>query len=238
MKYRKTFFGAAMSIATIIAFIGLGLGLFINNVLFPIYTASVSPQPPPWVRHIFRINVTISVSLIFSSAQEPRGIYELSVVVRGGGLDSCVGNNAFSIFSVVADWNTAPSNITNVFNPMDGSCQLVWRCQPQCTMLNPQFTTLELRSPPRAWASFFSYSLSVPMFASRDAIVNDFGSLPYRLAGAYYAPPDPTSNLTAPGSATALRGATPTTIGLLVTPVIVNSSSSATLAPAKAASCG
>ncbi len=155
MVFKKTAFGAAMSIAAFVAFVGVGIALGVNSVMFPVYVSSVSPQPQPW---------------------EPHGVYQLVVTVFGGGgmVDECTAgaslngtDGGFRIRELnSADWNVAPARVPNVYDSSRGSCTLTWRCDKRCSMVAISSATLRLRSPPRSWASHVSFTVSTPLFAS------------------------------------------------------------------------
>ncbi len=211
MYFRKTAFGATMSVAFLVALLGSGIMLYVNNVLYPKYAASVSPQPPPW---------------------DPNGEFELRVTVFGGGFDQdqCANGtaNGFGVFATDADWS-APSIATNLYNPSDASCTLLWRCGNTCKLIAPSTTTLQLRSPPRSWASALAFEIRTPKFATGSAPVSDFGAAPFQLSTAFYS--------VASGSGigserVALRGPNATTVSLVLTPTIVNASGSVTTAVA------
>ncbi len=215
MVFKKTAFGAAMSIATFVAFVGVGIALGVNSIMFPVYASSVSPQPPPW---------------------QPHGVYQLVVTVFGGGgmVDQCSTStlngtdNSFRINELnAADWSVAPTRVDNVHNPRDGSCTLTWRCDKRCSMLAITSATLRLSSPPRSWASYVSFKMSTPLFASNSTPLPEFGSAPFQFERSFYAPPGADQGA---NSFSALRGSA--TINIALTPYIVNASSSETKAVA------
>ena len=211
MVFKKTQFGAAMSIATFLAFVGIGIALGVNSIMFSVYASSISPQPPPW---------------------EPRGVYQLVVTVFGGGsVDQCAGGpaNGFGIFAQsAADWNVAPTSVRNAYNA-DGSCTLSWRCGDHCSMAAATSATLELRAPPRSWATHVSFAIATPMFASNTTPVLEFGSAPFQFQRSFDAS-IAAGQQTANASLPALRGTA--TVKLALTPYVVNSSSSETKAVA------
>ena len=215
MVFKKTAFGAAMSIAACVAFVGVGITLGVNSIMFPVYASSVSPQPPPW---------------------EPRGVYQLVVTVFGGGgmADQCSSgtlngtDDSFRIHELnAADWSAAPTRVSNAYNPRDGSCTLTWRCDKRCMLRAVSSATLQLRSPPRSWASHVSFKVSTPLFASNSTPAPEFGSAPFQFERSFYAPPTDGQGA---NSFSALRGKV--TINLALTPYIVNASSTETKAVA------
>jgi hypothetical protein len=197
---RKTSFGATMTVATLVAFVGAGTVLGYNTVKFPNYVASVSPQPAPW---------------------QPSGTFELSISVYGGGLDACTSGpaNGFGIFAQSADWSVSPTRVPNQFNSIDGSCRLIWRCEGRCSMLALVSTTLQLRSPSRSWASAVSFSITTPLFVKESSIDNTFGSVSFQLSSSFYA--SPSSDVVLNDTSFAIRGPSATQVKISLSPHVL-----------------
>jgi hypothetical protein len=66
IRIQQTAFGAVITIVCVLTFAAVGAVLGINNLLFPVYTGSVGSQPPLW---------------------QPHGVFQLSVVVVGFGME-------------------------------------------------------------------------------------------------------------------------------------------------------
>jgi hypothetical protein len=205
---RKTAFGGSMSLATMVAIVGVGCVLTFNSVVFPTYSTVISPQPPPW---------------------QPSGLYQLAVTLIGAGNEQCINaSSGFSITSTAADWSSS-SGFQTSFNAQDASCRLVWRCDMPCMMIAPSSTTLLLRAN-GAWATFVGYELTTPMFSSSDQNpVPDYGTSPFVLRGGFASTPRGTGSNT---NSTMLQGPTATTVSLSLTPTVMNSSSVSTTAVA------
>lgn len=205
---RQTGFGAAISISCIFAIVAVATILGISNVRYPIYSSSINPQAPPW---------------------QPAGVFQLTVRVLGGGISSCANGsaNGFGIYHKSSDWSGTPTTAPNSFSATDGSCTLQWTCAGMCAMNAASAATLQLKSPPRAWASYVWYSLSTPVFASKTTAVDDFGTVPFQVSGGLYSPSDGT-----PQNFTAFRGSGATNISLTLTPMIVNNTNGVTSAVA------
>ena len=89
--------------------------------------------------------------------------------------------------------------------------------------------TLTLQSLPTSWANAISFVLRTPVFSTASAPVNDFGQSSFQLSSSFYS-----TDTAADISSTAFRGpaSSPTLVNFELTPTIVNSSASNTVAVA------
>jgi hypothetical protein len=197
MQLRQTSFGGQVSCICLFVILMASVGLGILN-LSPTYTATVTTDELQW---------------------QPRGMFELTMNLFGGGLDVCLNHSTAVAMTSGSgpstswgDWSSNPTT-SFAFNAADGSCTALWSC-PQCTLNTASSTSIYVSVAARAWVNYAFFSLTTPAFTTSADDQNAVGDV---FAVSKYLFPVGISNLTGAvfgGGA----NAAPTVITVLLTP--------------------